>query len=262
LNEEKAKNIVEILSKDWAERYQSEHGRGPTAAKSLLHNAQAGLNFVLRNSFARAGGEQAGYGRIATQALGKSVRIIGAYDKFIQLTDAPEAVWSKFIQVCNQEGIGINQKINEGVVKGIMKLAQNSVHHNPFEHIGRRVVPNTVDAFLLLRNISGIGDKVASFITRDIVTILDVEDKVAAQNQILLQPIDRWIHGVAILLWKELEGRAPPWLIALKVVTKCKEYECSPARFNQGAWMYGSSVIKDTSRISDIAFERVLNSER
>lgn len=254
LNEEKVKNIIKTLSEDWAQKYQSENNRGPSAARVFLTNPRAGLSFILANGFARAGGEQAGYGSFAVQALEDVEKIQGSYEKFVQLGNAPEVVWSRFVQLCNQKGIGINQKNNEGVVKGSVKLAQKSIHHNPFEHIGINVVSNTVDTFLLLRNIPGIGDKIASFITRDIVTILDVENKIEPQNQVLIQPIDRWIKGFAGLFWEELKGRAPSWLVSLKIVAKCREYGCSAARFNQGAWMYGSSVIEDTNRISEAAF--------
>jgi hypothetical protein len=248
-DEETRKKIVKILCEEWAERYQQKHGRGPTAANLLLKSPQAGLRFVLTNGFARAGGEQAGYGDIAAQALDSSIVANGDYDKLIQLNDAPEILWSNFVQICNEKQVGINAKINEGVVKGLVKLAQNSVNLNPFEHLGSQVAEDTVGTFMLLRNILGIGDKVASFITRDIVTILGLEERIVSGHQILLQPVDRWIHGISSSLWNNLGERAPAWLTALTVVTKCREYGFSPARFNQGAWMYGSSIIVNTERI-------------
>ena len=81
------------------------------------------------------------------------------------------------------------------------------------------------------------------------VTILDIEEKIDSQYQILLQPIDRWVHGIATYLWSDLGDRTPSWAIALKIVTKCREHGYSPVRFNQGAWMYGSTVIKETKKI-------------
>jgi hypothetical protein len=209
LNEEKVLHIVKSLSETWAQKYQSEHERRPSAAKGLLTNPQAGLSFILANSFARAGGEQAGYGSFAVQALIEVEKVQGSYEKFIQLPNAPEVLWENFIQLCTQKRVGINRKNNEGVVKGTVRLAQGSIHYNPFEYLGLNVVSNTVDTFLLLRNIPGIGDKIASFITRDVVTILDVENKISPENQVLIQPIDRWIKGFACLFWEELKGRAP-----------------------------------------------------
>ncbi len=257
MNEEKVRSIVKSLSEGWAQKYQSAHERGPSAAKGLLTDPRAGLSFILANGFARAGGEQAGYGSFAVQALIEVEKVQGSYEKFIELDNAPKVLWGKFVQLCNQKGIGVNQKNNEGVVKGSVKLAQVSIHHNPFEHIGLNIVSNTVDTFLLLRNMPGIGDKIASFITRDVVTILDVENKIAPENQVLIQPVDRWIKGFAGLFWEELKGRAPSWLISLKIVAKCTEYGCSAARFNQGAWMFGSSVIEDTNQISEAVFAKL-----
>jgi hypothetical protein len=245
------KRTIEALSHEWADQYQRENLRGPSEAKILLGNPLAGLNFILMNSFARAGGEQAGYGDIATQALKSALQTHGPYESLVQLDNAPDVVWRNFIQICDQQYIGANQKLNQGVIEGVVKLAQNSVNYNPFEHIGSRLMTDSIGAFLLLRNIHGIADKVAPFILRDIVTILDVENEIAPQDQILLQPMDRWLQGIARHLWNELGNRAPSWLIALKVIAECRRYGCSPARFNQGAWKYGSSKIIFTSRIPE-----------
>lgn len=254
MNEEKVQRIVKSLSESWAQKYQSLHERGPSTAKGLLTNPHAGLSFILANGFARAGGEQAGYGSFAVQALIEAEKVQGSYEKFIESANAPDVLWGKFIQLCAKKGTGVNRKVNEGVIKGSVRLAQRSIHHNPFEYLGLNVVSSTVDTYLSLRNISGIGDKIASFITRDVVTILDVENKIAPENQVLIQPIDRWIKGFAGLFWEELKGRAPSWLISLKIVAKCKDFGCSAARFNQGAWMFGSSVVVDTNRISEVTF--------
>jgi hypothetical protein len=251
LNEERRKRIVNVLSGEWAECYQRENRRRHGSAESLLRNPRSGLVFVLGNAFARAGGEQAGYGDIAVQALDRSVIANGDYNKLMRLNDAPEIAWSSFVRICNEKQVGTNSKINKGVVKGLVKLAQNSVNLNPFEHLSSKMVEDTVGAFMLLRDIHGIGDKVASFITRDIVSILDLEERIVAKHQILLQPVDMWIHGISSSLWNNLGERAPTWLIALTVVTKCREYGFSPVRFNQGAWMYGSSRIVDTKKISE-----------
>lgn len=245
------RKIIEILSEEWAKQYQNEYRKGPSARRKLLSDPLEGLKFLLENAFARAGGEQAGYGTIAVKALERAIRTHGTYVKFMRLNNPGDIVWSEFKQICEKRGYGINRRLNEGVVKGLVKLAKiaKSLNFNPFKYLASKIESDTLSAFLILRNIRGIGDKIASFILRDMVTILDIEEKIDSQYQILLQPIDRWVHGIAIYLWSDLRGRAPSWAIALKIVTKCKEYGRSPARFNQGAWMYGSAVIKNTKKI-------------
>jgi hypothetical protein len=250
---DEVKKVVITLSSEWAQKYQREHKRGPDIADQLLNSPQDGLKFLLKNGFARAGAEweKRGYGSLAVQALEESIKNHESYDKLLQLDNAPEIVWEHFTQICKQNRIGENQKLNLGVVNGLVKLAQNSVNHNPFKQLGTIIIQNPVDAYLLLRKIPGIGDKIAAFILRDIVTILDVEDRIAPEYRILLQPIDRWVDGIAKCLWIELGNRAPPWLVALKIIVKCKEYKCSPVRFNQGAWKYGSSKIINTKKIPE-----------
>jgi hypothetical protein len=242
------RKYIEILSTEWAEKYQNDYKRGPSEARHLLDDPQAGLQFFLESGFARAGGEQAGYAEIAKQALVKSIEYCGTYDELMH-RDSPQLVWNKFTQICDSRKIGYNEKLNEGVVKGLVKLARSSVSFNPFMNLASKMVENPADAFLLLRKIHGIGDKIASFILRDMAIILDVEGKIAPENQILLQPVDRWVEGIATFLWGDLKERAPSWFIALKIIVKCREYNCSPARFNQGAWKYGSDNIKNTKKI-------------
>jgi len=48
---------------------------------------------------------------------------------------------------------------------------------------------------------------------------------------------------------KELRKRFSRWrtlMIGLKIVDKCNEYGYSPIRFNQGAWKFGNSRVKQT----------------
>ena len=88
----------------WATRYQHEHGRGPSNAEYYLNNVQAGLEFLLMNSFARAGGERIGYGDIAGEALKEAVRVYGGYQQLLMLKDAGDIVWNFFSKICGREG--------------------------------------------------------------------------------------------------------------------------------------------------------------
>lgn len=248
-NSENIGKTVFTLSTDWASRYKKEHNRGPEQANYLLDDPIKGLSFLLENAFARAGGEQAGYGKIACDALSLSIEACGDYQRLISFPNAKNQVWDNFERLCNKKGIGLNRNLNEQVVKGLVKLAQESLHLNPFEELSVKVPKNTIEAFSILRNIHGIGDKVASFILRDIVSIMNLEKGIRPQDQILLQPIDRWVNGIATFIW-DIPDRTPDWLIALRIISECQKYDCLPTSFNQGAWKYGSSVIKDTIRIN------------
>jgi hypothetical protein len=249
INELQQRRIIVRLSTEWAIKYKMENSRGPDAAKALTNNPIEGLAFFLENSFARAGGEQAGYGNIAKKALYLMAKN-GGYISLMEKTEAANLLWDEFREICHNQGIGENKKLNELVVKGLAKLAQESSDFNPFKELSNKLPSDTIDAFLLLRSIHGIGDKIAAFILRDIVSIQNIEDKIKNEDLILVQPIDRWVNGIAQYIWGYLPDRTPNWLVASKIISQCQKYGCRPTSFNQGAWKYGSSQIVDTNRIT------------
>jgi hypothetical protein len=235
----------------WADYYQKEHYRTPERLPSLLENPQSGLEFFLHNGFARAGGEQAGYGDIAVEALHNCVSSAGTYQALIEKDNTSEIVWVEFERICEKQGKGVNKRVNEGVIKGLIKLSKESFqcNYNPLGYMINEIESSMTDAFLHLRNIKGIGDKIASFLLRDIVCILDAEMKIPQKHRIFLQPIDRWIKGTAIYLWKDINERTPNWVIAQRIVDKCEEFEISGVRFNQGAWQYCVTEVKDVKNL-------------
>jgi hypothetical protein len=245
------KYIMELFADSWADKYQKEHRRTPKEAPSLLGNAQKGMEYFLHNGFARAGGEQAGYGDIAIEALNNCVKSIGSYTSFIIKKDSHEMLWSEFEALCKKQGKGANKRVNEGVIKGFIELAKVSskCDYNPFGYLANKIQGSMTDAFLTLRNIKGIGDKISSFLLRDMVCILDIEAKVPFEHRVFLQPIDRWIKENAICLWKDLGERTPNWVIALRITDKCNEFGVSGVRFNQGAWQYGVTEVIDVNKL-------------
>ncbi len=244
--------VVIKLSTEWSLKYKQEHNRGPEAAKDLLNDPVKGLAFFLENSFARAGGEQAGYGIIASKALYSCIIDESSYEALMKQDNACDLVWKSFVLICNEKGFKKNDKLNEPVVKGLVKLAQKSSYLNPFKELSSKIPENMIEAFFLLRNIYGIGDKIASFNLRDVVSIMNMENKIKPQDQILIQPVDRWVNGIAGYIWGYLPERTPYWLVAYKIISECEKYGCLPTSFNQGAWKYGSSVIVDTKRITEV----------
>jgi hypothetical protein len=251
VNQNHQQRIMEQLVGEWASIYQKEHKKTPQIAPSLVRNPQKGLEYFLQDSFARAGGEQAGYGKIAVEVLRQCVLTVKDYEAFVTNENAPELAWAEFEKICSSKDVGLNKKLNEGVVKGLIRLAQESrdYDYNPFRYIGKKVEFSMTDAFIALTNIKGIADKIASFLLRDMVCILNLEEKVPLEHGIFLQPIDRWVKKTAICLWADLEVRVPSWGIAMRIVDKCNEFNISGIRFNQGAWKFGTSKVKDMKHL-------------
>jgi len=145
----------------------------------------------LGKAFARAGGEQARYGEIACKALDACIEEYGSYEELLKQEDAPDIVWRRFVEGCKPKGV--NERLNKGVVIGLVGLAKRSHEEsaNLLLFFRSKIEKYVPDAFILLRKIKGIGDKIAAFILRDVVTVLSLEEKIPRQHQVFLQPVDR-----------------------------------------------------------------------
>jgi hypothetical protein len=92
------------------------------------------------------------------------------------------------------------------------------------------------------RNQAGIvqvGPKIAAFYLRDVVSLYELEDKVSAEFQFTLQPIDVWVRKVAFDTGMVPKG-ASDQQIGQAIIDLCKVEGCSPLQFNQGAWYAGA----------------------
>lgn len=243
----KERRILEILAVKWAEKYQKKFKRGTSRQEALESDPRNGMEYLLGNCFARAGGEQAGYSEIALNALQTCIGTAGSYSNFIRRSDAPDALWNQFKNFCEEQGTGVNEKNNKGVVIGIARLAQNSENNNPILYMKDCAANSLLEkAFITLTSMKGIGDKIASFLLRDVVCIFDLEKEVPSKDLIFLQPVDVWIRRIACHLWNDLnEDMTSDWVIARRIIQKCEEHDVSSLRFNQGAWYYGAYLIRD-----------------
>jgi hypothetical protein len=196
-------------------------------------DAQSVLSFFLRyHAFARAGGEQAGYGSIA----------YSAFDSLGLDNDEevpPTTLWDAFVSGCEDEGKGVNERLNRGVVTGLANLANRRGNLFVWVRDEVQATGELRPVYLELNDITGIGRKIATFMLRDIVWFWDLEAQVANHDREYLHPIDRWVRRVAVLLWPELDG-ADRAAIAQHLAQECDAHDISNAEFNQGAWYLGA----------------------
>lgn len=253
------KKIIAELAGRWADKYQDDHLRKREFFKEILmNNPLKGCGYFLHHSFARAGAERARYGEKAANAL-ENVSKQKGYPDLMKRRDASEIVWNEFEALCKADNKEPNPNGNEGVIEGIISLAQQSEDSNPFKHLSNMMTGQFLEAYAKLWTIRGIGKKIAAMLLRDMVTILGMDDKsLPLHNQVFLQPIDRWVKEISLVVffdgWKlpdVEEVTKHDWLIASVIVERCLTHGYSPARFNQGAWKYGSSEIKNVNKTPD-----------
>lgn len=213
--------------------------------RTLETNSLLGTKFVMGAGTARAGGEQAGYGKMFCNALDKCSDDFGGFEKLIKETDSPQIVYSEFLKICKQQSKKPNKKINEGLITDFLKCVQNIPSNNLFLWLKESIRDNGIEStYIKLLKIHGIGKKITSLILRDVVWLLDL-GKISSEDQIYLQPIDTWLKQISFKLWIDLHNKVDEFVIAKRIVDKCSEIDISSISFNQGAWYFGSNEVKD-----------------
>ena len=220
--------------------------------KLLRDSSLYGTKFIMSAATARAGGEQAGYGKIICEAIDRASANI-QFENLINKKDVHNRVYSKFLEICREQSKKPNEKINKKLIIDFLTCAQNC-NSNLFlwleEHIKDSGVEST---YLELLKIHGVGKKLASFILRDTVWLLNLEKAIPPQDLIYLQPIDTWVKRISFELWEDFhtfkwevfKNKIDELIIAKRIVENCIRLGVSGIEFNQGAWYFGSNEVKD-----------------
>ena len=209
--------------------------------------------------FARAGGETAGYDKVALAALETTLkRGGGLFD-----TNLPsERIWDEFVVECGKKNMGVNEKLNKPAIVGVLDLAKEltTSGNNIVSWIASKATGdgNLRDCHFRLFAIGGVGPKLASFLIRDIIAIHGLEDRVDIESSPFLQPVDRWVFRASadlfypdanFLLKDGLSEKilAFPTHMAQTIVSGCKKFNVSPIKYNQGAYYFGSQSTDEES---------------
>jgi hypothetical protein len=95
-----------------------------------------------------------------------------------------------------------------------------------------------------------------AFILRDFVAVWSLESHILDSDLHFLQPVDVWVRSTAQFLWPNLSKstrkglkEAPDWFLAQYVTKKCLKHKVSSIRCNQGAWLFGSEQVKESSQL-------------
>jgi hypothetical protein len=149
----------------------------------------------------------------------------------------PERVWTTFKGLVDG---GVNPKVNplahtqpERWPRCLLCVLRDGSGY-------RNLVTTTRDALAKgkvedvhaeIRNIRGIGPKIASFFLRDVAIRYDIEPH---QNRDLLQPVDRWILRFVQMLDDKISRRA----VGQWMVDNAKRPEVA----NAGMWYFGARI--------------------
>jgi hypothetical protein len=220
------------------------------AALAALEEPLASLRFLLGTyAFARAGGEQAGYGEIAASLLARQTA--GPVAEFwSEFSDGP-SLWRAFARQCEAARIKPNEKLNRGPIEGFYTLARDSPSAGLIAKWakGLGAVDGLRTLYEGLRRIRGVGPKIAAFVCRDAVLLAGSERAVPRDDSWLLQPVDVWMHRTAAYLSRknrDVNGSE----VARFLADAADQAGVSGIALNQGAWFFGSQVAKREDRLT------------
>lgn len=163
----------------------------------------------------------------------------------VLLSDAsfPDRVWKFFLSYAQPKP---NKKITWGVVFQILKRMHGESEPNLISLLRTK---SLLGAFKWLKEIRGIGAKLASFFLRDIWSFIGAWENTPKENMFCLQPVDVWIMFWSRECWPEaywssnkikLDTDNAKIKFAKVLTMKCLSSGIDPVSFNKGAWFAGS----------------------
>ncbi len=221
-------------------------------AVNRLRNVVPSFRFLLGYyAFARAGGEQAGYGEICADWLEPWIdsppsRLWEAYPDDATFVGA-------FRRACREAGKGVNEVQNPRLLAGLYRKARSVGNTGLFADWAERIrggaSPSALNAEL--DAVHAIGPKIASFIVRDVIFLHNLEPAVARDEAWALQPIDVWVARVVAFLFPgERLGLDRPYETAERLAGACWEAGVSGVLVNQGAWYAGAQLAGDEAELA------------
>ncbi|MHA1798498.1 MAG: hypothetical protein ACTSVY_08630 [Candidatus Helarchaeota archaeon] len=137
----------------------------------------------------------------------------------------------------------------------LLKKIKKNEKLNLIEYIIKQLRKNPREIYNELKKIHFIGDKLVTFLLRDVIDFFDVKGDL--RNNILILPVDTWEKQVIEMVFKEVftESR-----IKRKIIDTCKKNNLDSLTVNEGIWIFGSiiggKIINEIMLLSDQEFKR------
>ncbi len=222
----------------------------PLVGKQSNSLADSIICFVHNYAHERQGAAQ-GYRTLAALSV---EREIPRSSRYIKPSDV-RRVWEVYKELAGKYFPDLslnptNNPINED--KGVLSVLCEDKTPNLYGRVTNLLTRGEAKAAHdFIKQIRGVGNKIAAFYLRDIVCIEKIpEDELDTIH--LIQPVDTWVRqAYSVVMGKNLPQDQ---IEAMKdVADLCKAAQCSHVEFNQGAWACGSLLGKDIYHLRRIA---------
>lgn len=143
-----------------------------------------------------------------------------------------------------------DNKTNVGNKKSAIELVSGSNANTALPACLRDIINHQQsigEVFKTLKSIRGIGDKIASFYLRDLVSVLKI-DMDGIPDRYLAQPIDIWIRRTVKTLADDSEMKDSE--VAKWIVDESARYGLNPEFINMGIWFYCARIAGSQYRLN------------
>lgn len=265
-----ARILMRALAGDPADHYFSQilapaMGRVSTVSVRSMEDAEAllldpiGCLQVIfgHYAFLRRGKDRAELSEMSLEALDRACD--EESPDAVIAGSSGHSVWTHFETVCAERKRKPMAELNLGVIAGLVELTQE-IHRS---ENGGSIAQWLADAivrtgriepeFMRIVDVRGVGPKFASVFFRDVVHVLDLEQRVENLDQLYLQPIDKWIRLVGEFVLESEDGDRPAdWILAGKLSKYARQSGVSGIRVNMGATYKGAREARSPEEFEGI----------
>lgn len=139
-----------------------------------------------------------------------------------------------------QKDVILNNDEDIMMVLDVLLLISDKKKRNIYNYFKDRISQNDITkAFKELMNIRAIGEKLATFIIRDIALINP--DTIKLKDHKLAFPVDTWVDNIARKLGYREKGHEE---LSEKIIPDCQENGIDPLKFAAGLWYLGFNSLE------------------
>lgn len=241
--EERIKKVA-----DFQKRYVKEFLHEEMLQKEeYLKSEKSAIFFVLSYSF-----YQGRLNKVSEMFRDRAFEVIGKFLKSNNiLANSDNFIKDKNELIKKYQGLydllkkgKVNKENDRLMVLSLINFVQSKKQKNILVHIIGQIKNGKIKGvYNELDSLRSFGQKVTSFVLRDIVVIYELRKHLKKNEFQFVQPIDTWVHRVSksmeIVKRKNIYTREP-----IDIVNVCIKYGVDPINYNQGAWYIGANSFK------------------
>jgi hypothetical protein len=204
--------------------------------------------------------ERQGASAVFAQAAIDVIGELKEQDCEINDPDLPRKAWGRYTRKLLEKNLNVGN--NPMAPKGTQYQSGNKTVHNlsAIEVIGplrlgllavmKDLIGNNdvKQAYSIITQVSGVGDKIASFFLRDVALHFNLNP---TKDRHLLQPVDIWVRRATELCFETQGKQYTVQEVKQIIVEASAAQQVNPERVNAGMWYFGARAARSEYRLHE-----------